>query len=54
MLAAAEGRVLEDIEEVRFGEEVYYEAEWQAGPEEFEIRVAPDGTVLDLESEIDD
>lgn len=35
-----------ELEEVRLGEKIYYEAEWMEGDLEVEIQVAPDGTLL--------
>lgn len=35
-----------ELEEVRLGEKIYYEAEWMEGGLEVEIQVAPDGTLL--------
>ncbi len=51
---AGEQRILE-MEEVRIGERLYYEAEWIQDEMEVEIQVAPDGTLIGREvEEVDD
>jgi hypothetical protein len=47
---AGEHSILE-LEEVRIGEKIYYEAEWMEGDLEVEIQIAPDGTLLGRSTE---
>lgn len=42
---------LVEIEEVRIGERLFYEAEWRADGMEVEVQVGPDGTLLGREVE---
>lgn len=45
VLKEAGDHTILELEEVRLGEKIYYEAEWMEGDLEVEIQVAPDGTL---------
>lgn len=43
-----------EIEEITFPDKVFYEAEWKVDGKEIEITIAPDGTLLDSDTEDED
>lgn len=47
---AGDHQILE-VEEVRLGADLYYEADWLADGMEVEVQVAPDGTLIGREIE---
>ncbi len=51
ILEEADGQEILEIEEIRKGDTVFYEAEWIEKGMEFEISVALDGSILDREIE---
>lgn len=51
VLKEAGDHTILELEEVRLGEKIYYEAEWMEGGLEVEIQVAPDGTLLGRSTE---
>ena len=55
ILKEAGDNKIDEIEEVSIdGEVAYYEAEWDSGGKEIEIKVAPNGKLLSREVEDDD
>ncbi|MBC8366467.1 hypothetical protein H8E52_03565 [bacterium] len=54
ILEAAGGNEILEIEEIRKGDGVFYEADWIEGGEEIEVQVALDGVLLSREVEIED
>ncbi|MFW6107455.1 MAG: PepSY-like domain-containing protein [bacterium] len=54
ILREAQGAKVEDVEREVDAGQVVYEAEFEAGGREVEIRIAPDGTLLEKEVEEDD
>jgi hypothetical protein len=51
ILAEAGGAEVREIERETRDGETHYEAEWRAGGQEIEIRIAPDGTLVGRETE---
>jgi uncharacterized membrane protein YkoI len=54
ILKEAAGHKIEEIERETRGGRTVYEAEWEVGGKEIEIKVAPDGTLLAKDVEDDD